>query len=111
MRENRDAVDLEFKNYSGTKKHELPEDFVKLLNEEKTQAKDSNYLLETDLGITEFMTPETCGFTGILKHRYSDFVVHEIDINGKEVKLTDLSLPPKASSEVDDVPEKFMEHR
>ena len=53
---------------------------------------------------------DTSGFNGILKHRYSDFIVLEIDINGKIVKLTDISLPPKSASEVDVVPEKFVEY-
>ncbi|CAG8513367.1 6873_t:CDS:10 [Ambispora gerdemannii] len=37
---------------------------------------------EADVGITEFKNPELKGFLGILKWRYSDFLVNEIDLDG-----------------------------
>ena len=97
VRENRQALEIEFADYTGEKKHELPESFVKLLNEERTEAKDDSYFEEPDYGISEYMSSEINGFSGIMKHRFSDFIVHEIDKDGNEVKLTDLALPPKAT--------------
>ena len=96
VRDNRDEqkLDLEFADYDGEKKHELPEDFVKMLNADKTEAKSEDFMLESDFGITEYVTSDSAGFSGILKHRFTDFVVHEIGPNGEAVKLTDLSLPP-----------------
>ena len=96
VRDNRDEqkLDLEFADYDGEKKHELPEDFVKMLNADKTEAKSEDFMLESDFGITEYVTSDSAGFSGILKHRFTDFVVHEISLNGEAVKLTDLSLPP-----------------
>ena len=96
VRDNRDEqkLDLEFTDYDGEKKHELPEDFVKMLNADKTEARSEDFMLESDFGITEYVTADSAGFSGILKHRFTDFVVHEIGQNGEAVKLTDLSLPP-----------------
>ncbi|XP_071778833.1 pseudouridylate synthase 7 homolog [Centroberyx gerrardi] len=57
-------------------------------------------LTELDVGILKFVS-DHAGFSGILKERYSDFVVHEINKQGKTVRLDDLSIPPEA----EEVPE------
>uniref|UniRef100_A0A8C6PL83 Pseudouridylate synthase 7 homolog n=1 Tax=Nothobranchius furzeri TaxID=105023 RepID=A0A8C6PL83_NOTFU len=49
-------------------------------------------LTETDVGILKYVSDHE-GFSGILKERYSDFVVHEINKQGKTVHLDDLSIP------------------
>lgn len=49
-------------------------------------------LSEVDVGICKFVS-EHKGFSGILKERYSDFVVNEISKEGKIVRLDDLSVP------------------
>lgn len=49
-------------------------------------------LCETDVGITQFVG-EQPGFTGIIKARFSDFHVNEIDQSGAVVRLTDTALP------------------
>ncbi|XP_055049203.1 pseudouridylate synthase 7 homolog isoform X2 [Misgurnus anguillicaudatus] len=49
-------------------------------------------LSESDVGIYKFISDHE-GFSGILKERYSDFVVHEINKDGKIVALDDLSVP------------------
>ena len=64
------AIDLEFSDYNGEKVHELPKDFVELM--EKT--KEEVFCVEKDFGITEYLRPNVPGFQGILKHRYSDFI-------------------------------------
>uniref|UniRef100_A0AAR2IME7 Pseudouridylate synthase 7 homolog n=1 Tax=Pygocentrus nattereri TaxID=42514 RepID=A0AAR2IME7_PYGNA len=56
-------------------------------------------LSEVDVGIHKFVSDHK-GFSGILKERYSDFVVHEISKEGKIVRLDDLSVP-EASVEVE----------
>ena len=45
------------------------------------------------MGINVFMNSDLEGFDAILKHRFSDFNVNEIDLEGKIVKLTDLEVP------------------
>uniref|UniRef100_A0A673WYX8 Pseudouridylate synthase 7 homolog n=1 Tax=Salmo trutta TaxID=8032 RepID=A0A673WYX8_SALTR len=52
-------------------------------------------LTELDVGILKFVS-EHKGFSGILKERYSDFVVHEVNKEGKTVWLDDLSVPEEA---------------
>ncbi|XP_008310467.1 pseudouridylate synthase 7 homolog isoform X1 [Cynoglossus semilaevis] len=49
-------------------------------------------LTESDVGILKYVSDHE-GFSGILKERYSDFVVHEINKQGKIVQLDDLSIP------------------
>ncbi|GFS09660.1 pseudouridylate synthase 7 [Elysia marginata] len=49
-------------------------------------------LSEVEAGITEYFNPNA-GFTAILKQRYSDFNVNEIDQAGNVVRLTDMSVP------------------
>ncbi|KAJ2351760.1 multisubstrate pseudouridine synthase 7, partial [Coemansia sp. RSA 2618] len=72
------------------------------------QGQPPKYLQETDVGITEFITPGWSGFDAIIKHRYSDFFVNEIDEQGRVVHLTsytdaDDPEPPKtdADKEID----------
>jgi len=45
---------------------------------------------ENDVGITEFVCKDGKGFVGVVKHRYRDFVVNEIDLSGNVVRLTSL---------------------
>ncbi|TRY56943.1 hypothetical protein DNTS_023878 [Danionella cerebrum] len=52
-------------------------------------------LTEADVGIHNYISQHQ-GFTGVLKERYSDFVVHEINKEGKMVCLDDLSIPSEA---------------
>lgn len=47
---------------------------------------------EEQVGITEYINAGE-GFTGILKSRFSDFHVNEIDLNDKILHLTDLTIP------------------
>eukprot|EP01133_Synstelium_polycarpum_P014169 gene14169-16701_t len=56
-------------------------------------ATNSNSRSETEVGIKCFLGT-AAPFTGILKQRYTDFVVNEIDRNGKVVRL-ELFTPPK----------------
>ncbi|XP_070611214.1 pseudouridylate synthase 7 homolog isoform X2 [Erythrolamprus reginae] len=49
-------------------------------------------LMEQDVGIQKFASSHK-GFLGILKERYSDFVVHEIGKEGEIIHLDDLSVP------------------
>uniref|UniRef100_A0A3Q3VJM3 Pseudouridylate synthase 7 homolog n=1 Tax=Mola mola TaxID=94237 RepID=A0A3Q3VJM3_MOLML len=57
-------------------------------------------LTELDVGILKYVSDHE-GFSGVLKERYSDFVVHEINKQGKMVHLDDLSIPADAAEESD----------
>ncbi|MCJ1420685.1 hypothetical protein MMC32_007044 [Xylographa parallela] len=54
---------------------------------------------EADVGITEFISPELPGFTGILKKRYTDFLVNEILPSGEVVHLDNLKAPKPPGKE------------
>ena len=41
------------------------------------------------VGITEFLNRDSLGFTGILKHRFADFRVSEIGLDGQVASLSD----------------------
>ncbi|XP_074572969.1 multisubstrate pseudouridine synthase 7 [Curcuma longa] len=57
---------------------------------------------ESDVGISCFVS-SLPGFRGILKQRYSDFIVNEVDVDGNIVHLTSFDLPPEDSEgEVED---------
>lgn len=60
-------------------------------------------LKEEQVFVTEYVTPGE-GFRGILKSRFSDFHVNEIDLEGKEAILTELKLPeqPKEDTSNDE---------
>ena len=47
---------------------------------------------ECDVGISQYLSKHE-GFCGILKQRYSDFLVNEINLDGKTVHLTSTELP------------------
>ncbi|KAK6353163.1 hypothetical protein TWF696_005151 [Orbilia brochopaga] len=50
---------------------------------------------EESAGITEFLCPGALGFQGLLKQRYTDFLVNEIDKDGNVLKLKSLSFEKK----------------
>ncbi|KAL8925366.1 MAG: hypothetical protein Q9172_002246 [Xanthocarpia lactea] len=50
---------------------------------------------EVQCGIIEYVGPNLPGFTGILKKRYTDFLVNEILPNGQVIHLDDLKKPPE----------------
>ncbi|KAJ9317545.1 hypothetical protein DTO271D3_2366 [Paecilomyces variotii] len=54
---------------------------------------DAQALKEAEVGITEFVSTGTEGFSGILKKRYTDFLVNEILPSGEVLHLRDLVAP------------------
>nr|XP_018897314.1 PREDICTED: pseudouridylate synthase 7 homolog isoform X1 [Bemisia tabaci] len=50
-------------------------------------------LSEEDVGITQYVS-SVPGFEAVIKQRYSDFQVNEIDLEGNIAKLTSLAAPP-----------------
>lgn len=53
---------------------------------------------ELAVGITAYVSPEAPGFSCIVKQRYTDFLVNEIDTNGQVLHLTELAEPAKKQS-------------
>ncbi|XXG68023.1 hypothetical protein AAC387_Pa06g1223 [Persea americana] len=53
---------------------------------------------ESDVGILCYIS-QLPGFRGVLKQRYSDFIVNEVDFDGNVVHLTSFDLPPEIEEE------------
>uniref|UniRef100_A0A383W6L3 TRUD domain-containing protein n=1 Tax=Tetradesmus obliquus TaxID=3088 RepID=A0A383W6L3_TETOB len=53
---------------------------------------------EQQVGIEEYTT-STTGFTGILKHRYNDFQVFEVDLTGRTAHLSATDAAPQAQQQ------------
>jgi tRNA pseudouridine13 synthase len=56
----------------------------------------SSSLSEAEAGISCYASSHP-GFRGVLKHRYSDFIVHEVARDGTVVQLTSFDLPTEVS--------------
>lgn len=60
---------------------------------------ESQLQKELKAGITAFVSPNTCGFSGVLKQRYTDFLVNEILPNGEVLRLDSVKLGSGAAVE------------
>ncbi|KAF2849204.1 tRNA pseudouridine synthase D [Plenodomus tracheiphilus IPT5] len=56
---------------------------------------DTDLEREVRAGITEYVCPDNLGFTGVLKQRYTDFLVNEIGLDGEVVHLRSLEVRKK----------------
>lgn len=66
---------------------------------DNNEPRQMNSLKEADVGISEFVG-STPTFNGVIKAKFSDFQVNEIDLDGNVVSLTDLTVPePPADTE------------
>ncbi|KAI9022845.1 pseudouridine synthase [Phycomyces nitens] len=50
-------------------------------------------ITEQNVGILEFVNPNLKGFSSILKYRAEDFLVNEVNLDGKIIRLTSLDPP------------------
>ncbi|XP_053602375.1 pseudouridylate synthase 7 homolog [Plodia interpunctella] len=67
-------------------------------------------LSEEEIAVTQYMSDHK-GFNGIIKSRYSDFQVSEINEKGEVAKLTDLTVPePPEEDSVDEDEELFSKY-
>ncbi|KAG9451935.1 hypothetical protein H6P81_004839 [Aristolochia fimbriata] len=55
---------------------------------------------EADVGIVCYVS-ESPGFRGVLKQRYSDFIVNEVDLDGNVVHLTRFDVPPEITNKTE----------
>lgn len=60
-----------------------------------TAAIDADLEREVRAGITEYVCPDNLGFTGVLKQRYTDFLVNEIGLDGRVLHLTSTEVETK----------------
>ncbi|KAL1967464.1 hypothetical protein VTN77DRAFT_3249 [Rasamsonia byssochlamydoides] len=59
-------------------------------------------LKEAEVGITEFVSSDVPGFSGILKKRYTDFLVNEIPPSGEVLHLRNLEPPASLKAQTND---------
>ncbi|KAJ6809140.1 multisubstrate pseudouridine synthase 7 [Iris pallida] len=64
----------------------------------ETLAMAKKTVAESEVGISCFVS-SLPGFHGVLKQRYADFIVNEVDLDGKTVRLSSLDLPPECAEE------------
>ena len=55
---------------------------------------------EEELGITEFLSRDCPGFSGLIKERFSDFNVYEVDKSGTVVHLDNQEIPKNIEPEI-----------
>ncbi|CAA6658521.1 unnamed protein product [Spirodela intermedia] len=58
-------------------------------------------LEESEVGISCYVSPLP-GFRGILKHRYADFIVNEVDCDGNVIRLTSFDVPEEGVEAVEE---------
>ncbi|OCK84249.1 pseudouridine synthase-like protein TruD/Pus7 [Lepidopterella palustris CBS 459.81] len=96
----RKRVRLTSKDASPEPKHSRPRlDSSNGMAAKNGQNSDSELEKEIRAGITEYVSPENPGFTGILKQRYTDFLVNEILPSGQVLHLENLSVPSNEQGE------------
>jgi tRNA pseudouridine13 synthase len=61
------------------------ENIISSGNKNDIDLQNFNKLREEDVGISEYLNSRSLGFNCVLKHRYSDFLVNEIDMDGNVV--------------------------
>ncbi|KAL8279139.1 hypothetical protein RQP46_008395 [Phenoliferia psychrophenolica] len=50
---------------------------------------------EPEVGISEYVDPDIPPFSGIIKHRFTDFLVFEVGMDGEVIRLKDIKSPAK----------------
>ncbi|KAI4690302.1 hypothetical protein J4E81_007454 [Alternaria sp. BMP 2799] len=64
---------------------------------------DTDLEREVRAGITEYVCPDNLGFTGVLKQRYTDFLVNEIGLDGQVLHLKSTEVVDKKKAGKKDV--------
>lgn len=64
------------------------------LDHDTTAVQVETRMTEARAGITAYIDPTLSGFQGIIKQRFTDFMVNEIDPSGNVCRLTSLEPPP-----------------
>ncbi|EMD94656.1 hypothetical protein COCC4DRAFT_74989 [Bipolaris maydis ATCC 48331] len=66
---------------------------------------DAELEREVRAGIMEYVCPDNLGFTGVLKQRYTDFLVNEIGLDGQVLHLRSTEVEAKKSAKATEVKE------
>ncbi|KAF3481072.1 pseudouridine synthase [Arthroderma uncinatum] len=71
----------------------IREQFADAVTGTEPPVSDAQAVKETEVGITHFVSPDLPGFAGVVKKRYTDFLVNEILPSGEVLHLKDTGLP------------------
>ncbi|KAJ3105781.1 multisubstrate pseudouridine synthase 7 [Phlyctochytrium planicorne] len=89
------------------------DEYIKSLSVGSFQPKSGkSYLTELDVGISAFVQPSVHSLTGIIKQRFSDFLVNEVDYTGKILHLEHLGeekTPESKGADVVEIPKVIAE--
>ncbi|KAJ1963779.1 hypothetical protein H4R35_007209, partial [Dimargaris xerosporica] len=77
-----------------------PEDLDTAPTETANDSNAVNY--EAEVGIVRYRSPAITGFSAILKHLYSDFIVQEVSLDNQVVVLQQVGIPPHPDSTAKD---------
>ncbi|KAF9247319.1 tRNA pseudouridine synthase D [Melanogaster broomeanus] len=58
-----------------------------------TSSEGLRQLLESDVGISEYISRDVAPFSGIIKQRFTDFLVYEVDLDHHVVHIKSLDMP------------------
>ncbi|GAA5811004.1 hypothetical protein MFLAVUS_004433 [Mucor flavus] len=84
----------------GNKRALDPEESVTVTKRVRLESEQTITVKETDVGIIAYVNPNLKKFHSILKYRAEDFLVNEVDMDGKIVHLTSLEAPNTKTKEV-----------
>jgi len=88
----------------------LPKGTAYVNSSGNTDSRDEAQLeKERRVGITAYVNPAADGFSGVLKQRYTDFLVNEVLPDGRVLHLENLS-PKKARKDAEDGEKQAEEH-
>ncbi|OQO05904.1 hypothetical protein B0A48_10000 [Cryoendolithus antarcticus] len=73
---------------------------------ESTSSAPTQAEQERAVGITDYTSPDAPGFSCVVKHRYTDFVVNEILPNGEVLHLTEIAKPGKQKQKQEPQPKQ-----
>lgn len=80
---------------------QTPHQTIPQANGATTSVDEDQLAKETKAGITVYVNPDASGFTGVLKQRYTDFLVNEVLPDGRVLHLEDLAAPKRVREEVE----------
>lgn len=114
--DNEVEVEVEAEKKEEVEKNEVKKEEVKTEEKKDEEMKEEESgeeggavadEFEMSVGIRRYLNPDVAGFTGILKDRYSDFIVNEVTPQGEVVHLKDITSLPKEDEPVksEDKPE------
>ena len=71
-----------------------------------TDSLNAPHITESSVGISQYVDAAVPAFSAIIKHRFTDFLVNEVNLAGKVIELKSIQRPPAEEVEQGPVEEK-----